>query len=78
MQFLAIIYVEFSTEIIQRKDYILKYFEILFPKGLAYDTKIEHYRTPVVNEVIGCMADLSRDMRENKAELLKISLKSPA
>jgi len=38
----------------------------LFPKGLAYDTKIEHYRTPIVNEVIGCMADLSRDMRENK------------
>jgi hypothetical protein len=38
----------------------------LFPNGLAYDTKIEHYRTPIVNEVIACMAELSRDMRENK------------
>ena len=71
MQFSAILYLEFSTEMIQRKDYILKHFEILFPKGLAYDTKIEHYRTPVVNEVIGCMAYLSRDMRENKNRTFK-------
>ena len=32
----------------------------LFPNGLAYDSKIEHYRTPVVNEAIGYLADLSR------------------
>ena len=49
MQFSAILYLEFSTEMIQRKDYILKHFEILFPNGLVYDSKKEHYRTPKVN-----------------------------
>ncbi len=39
---------------------------VLFPQGLAYDTKIEHYRTPVVNSVIAYMADASKDLRENK------------
>ena len=38
----------------------------MFPKGLLYDVKIEHYRTPVVNEVIGCIADLSKGLSENK------------
>ncbi|MHB8262091.1 MAG: recombinase family protein [Bacteroidia bacterium] len=38
----------------------------VFPKGLLYDVKIEHYRTPVVNEVIGCIADLSKDLKEIK------------
>ncbi len=38
----------------------------LFPKGLAYDVKIEHYRTPIVNEVIGCVAYLSKGLEENK------------
>jgi site-specific DNA recombinase len=35
---------------------------MLFPKGLTYDVKIEHYRTPEINEVFGCIADLSRDL----------------
>ena len=39
---------------------------VLFPKGLLYDVKIEHYRTPVVNEVIACIADLSKGLGEIK------------
>ena len=39
----------------------------LFPQGLAYDSQIEHYRTPVVNSVIGCIADLSKDLGETKS-----------
>ena len=39
---------------------------MLFPQGLAYDTKIEHYRTPVVNSVFGCVSDLSKLLEENK------------
>ncbi len=46
---------------------------VLFPQGLAYDAKIEHYRTPVVNSVIAYMADVSKDLRENKN---RTSLKS--
>ena len=34
---------------------------VLFPNGLLYDVKIEHYRTPVVNSIIACIADLSKD-----------------
>ena len=39
---------------------------MLFPKGLDYDTKIEHYRTPVVNSVFGCVRDLSKVLGEIK------------
>ena len=39
---------------------------MLFPQGLAYDTKIEHYRTPNVNSVFGCVADLSAILEGNK------------
>ena len=39
---------------------------VLFPKGLLYDVKIEHYQTLFVNEVIGCIADLSKGLGENK------------
>ncbi len=39
---------------------------VLFPKGLLYDVKIEHYRTPVVNEAIACIADLSKVLEEMK------------
>jgi len=39
---------------------------MLFPSGLVYDTKIEHYRTPKVNSVFGCVADLSKLLKENK------------
>ena len=39
---------------------------VLFPKGLLYDVKIEHYRTPVVNSVIACIADLSKDVGKIK------------
>jgi hypothetical protein len=100
------IYEEFSVEMKQRKEQLLKQLEILgqklsnpkelihftctlaanlapvwssgdyyqkqifqnvlFPKGLLYDAKIEHYRTPVVNEAIGCVADLSKGLEENK------------
>jgi site-specific DNA recombinase len=38
----------------------------LFPQGLLYDVKIEHYRTPIVNTVIGCIVDLSRTLEETK------------
>jgi hypothetical protein len=43
---------------------------VLFPKGLLYDVKIEHYRTPVVNSVIACIADLSKDLKEIKNRTL--------
>ena len=39
---------------------------VLFPNGLLYDVKIEHYRTPVVNSAIGCIADLSKSLAEMK------------
>ena len=39
---------------------------VLFPKGLLYDVKIEHYRTLVVNSVIACIADLSKDLEQIK------------
>ena len=39
---------------------------VLFPEGLVYDSKIEHYRTPVVNKVIGYVADVSKGLREIK------------
>ena len=38
----------------------------LFPSGLVYDAKIEHYRTPVVNSVVGYTADLSKGLGEIK------------
>ncbi len=37
----------------------------MFPKGLVYDSKIEHYRTPIVNEVINYIADLSGNLKEH-------------
>ena len=39
---------------------------MLFPNGLAYDSKMEHYRTPKVNSVFGCIAYLSKLLKENK------------
>ena len=39
---------------------------VLFPNGLLYDVKIEHYRTPIVNSAIACIADLSKGLREMK------------
>ena len=39
---------------------------VLFPHGLLYDVKIEHYRTPVVNSAIACIADLSKGLTEMK------------
>ena len=39
---------------------------MLFPNGLLYDVKIEHYRTPVVNSAIACIADLSKGLEEMK------------
>ncbi|HEX7412498.1 MAG TPA: hypothetical protein VF411_00535 [Bacteroidia bacterium] len=39
---------------------------VVFPKGLVYDSKIEHYRTPVVNEAIACIAYLSRGLKQMK------------
>ena len=38
----------------------------LFPDGLGYDSKTNHYRTPVVNSVIGCIALLSGDLGDIK------------
>ena len=38
----------------------------LFPSGLVYDSKIDNYRTPIVNSVIGYISDLARGLEENK------------
>ena len=46
---------------------------VVFPQGLVYDAKMEHYRTPVVNSVIVYMANASKNLRENKN---RTSLKS--
>lgn len=56
------------TPVWESSDYYQKQMlqNILFPNGLVYDAKIEHYRTPVVNEVIACIADLSRGLGEMK------------
>jgi hypothetical protein len=49
----------------------------VFPKGLVYDSKIEHYRTPIVNDVIGCVAHTSRALEEiKKPDFLNLSEKS--
>ena len=39
---------------------------VLFPNGLLYDVKIEHYRTPIINSAISCIADLSKGLTETK------------
>jgi site-specific DNA recombinase len=50
----------------------------IFPEGLAYDAKLEHYRTPIVNSVFGHVAYLSRALSGNKKRDLSILLeKSP-
>ncbi len=43
---------------------------VVFPSGLVYDTKIEHYRTPEVNRVIALIADLSKGLGETKKPVL--------
>ena len=49
----------------------------VFPKGLVYDSKIEHYRTPIVNDVIGCVAHTSKVLEEiKKPDSLNLSEKS--
>ena len=49
----------------------------VFPKGLVYDSKIEHYRTPIVNDVIVCVAHTSRALEEiKKPDFLNLSEKS--
>jgi hypothetical protein len=41
---------------------------------LVYDSKIEHYRTPIVNDVIGCVAYTSRVLEEiKKPDFLNLS-----
>jgi site-specific DNA recombinase len=39
---------------------------VVFPEGVAYDSKMEHYRTPVINKIIGCIADLANDSEKIK------------
>jgi site-specific DNA recombinase len=39
---------------------------VVFPNGLVYDSKIEHYRTPEINSVIGGVAQLSKGLGEMK------------
>lgn len=39
---------------------------VLFPSGLLYDTKIEYYRTSIVNSIFAYLADGSRVLGENK------------
>ena len=49
----------------------------IFPKGLAYDSNIEHYRTPIVNDVIARIADLSKGLeRIKKPDFSNIEEKS--
>ncbi len=38
----------------------------LFPAGLGYDAKLEHFRTSEVNPVIGYAAQLSKELEETK------------
>lgn len=38
----------------------------LFPAGLGYDAKIDHYRTTEINSVFCHIVDLSKDLAENK------------
>lgn len=38
----------------------------LFPSGLGYDAKIDHYRITEINLVFSYIADLSKDLAENK------------
>ncbi|MEO6305412.1 MAG: hypothetical protein ABIP51_19780 [Bacteroidia bacterium] len=38
----------------------------LFPNGLGYDAKIDHYRTTEVNSVFSCIAYLSKDLAQIK------------
>ena len=39
---------------------------MLFLCGLGYDVKIEHYRTPKINSVFGCVSDLSKVLEGKK------------
>jgi hypothetical protein len=39
---------------------------VVFPSCLVYDTKIENYRTPVINKMIGCIAYLSKGLGKIK------------
>lgn len=51
---------------------------MLFPKGLAYDTKIEHYRTKKINSVFSCVRDLSKLLEEKKeSDFSNVIEKSP-
>ena len=38
----------------------------IFPTGLGYDSKKEHYRTTEINGVVGYIAQLSRNLEEIK------------
>lgn len=38
----------------------------LFPFVLSYDAKKDHYRTPEINSVFSYIAELSRELEENK------------
>ena len=49
----------------------------IFPAGLGYDSKKEHYRTPEINSVIGGVAQLSKGFWEiKKPNLSKFEEKS--
>ncbi len=51
---------------------------MLFPEGLGYDTKIEHYRTPKINSVFGCVSDLAKVLEGKKeGDFSFLSEKSP-
>lgn len=38
----------------------------IFPAGLGYDAKIDHYRITEINSVFTHIADLSKDLAQNK------------
>lgn len=43
----------------------------IFPDGLVYDSKNDHYRTPKVNSVIGYISEIARDLENKKSRSFK-------
>ena len=43
----------------------------IFPDGLVYDSKNDHYRTPKVNSVIGYISEIARDLDNKKSRSFK-------
>ena len=61
------------TKIWDLGDYYQKqiFQNIIFPDGLVYDSKNDHYRTPKVNSVIGYISEIARDLENKKSRSFK-------